>query len=103
VRELLLGSHRFNDIERGLPGISRSLLSSRLRDLEQSGIIERLPSTRSNGAEYHFSDAGRELKPVIEAPGGRSTIRSRRNWTRGSWSGKFTSGSIASAYRTNER
>jgi DNA-binding HxlR family transcriptional regulator len=46
VRELFLGSHRFNDIERGLPGISRSLLSSRLRDLEQSGIIERLPGTR---------------------------------------------------------
>ena len=70
VREVFLGSHRFNDIERGLPGISRSLLASRLRDLEQSGIIERLPSTRSNVAEYHFSDAGRELKPVIEALGG---------------------------------
>jgi Predicted transcriptional regulators len=70
VREVFLGSHRFNDIERGLPGISRSLLASRLRDLEQSGIIERLPSTRSNVAEYHFSDAGRALKPVIEALGG---------------------------------
>ena len=70
VRELFLGSHRFNDIERGLPGISRSLLASRLRDLEEAGIIERLPGTRSNIAEYHFSDAGRELKPVIEALGG---------------------------------
>lgn len=70
VRELLLGSHRFNDIERGLPGISRSLLASRLRDLQHAGIIERLPSLRSRVEEYHFSDAGHELKPVIEALGG---------------------------------
>ena len=43
VRELILGSHRFNEIERGLPGISRSLLASRLRDLEEAGVIDRLP------------------------------------------------------------
>ena len=43
VRELILGSHRFNEIERGLPGISRSLLSSRLRDL-RLGRREPLPS-----------------------------------------------------------
>ena len=38
VRELVLGSHRFNEIERGLPGISRSLLVSRLRHLEDCGL-----------------------------------------------------------------
>ena len=69
VRELILGSHRFNEIERGLPGISRSLLASRLRDLEHAGVIERLPGAQPNVTEYHLSDAGRELKPVVEALG----------------------------------
>lgn len=69
VRELILGSHRFNDIERGLPGISRSLLASRLRDLEDSGVVERLPRAGSRMAEYHLSEAGTHLKPVIEALG----------------------------------
>ena len=69
VRELVLGSHRFNEIERGLPGISRSLLSSRLRDLEDSGVVERLPRAQSTMTEYHLSEAGRELKAVIEALG----------------------------------
>lgn len=69
VRELILGCHRFNDIERGLPGISRSLLASRLRDLEEAGVVERLPRAHSTVAEYHLSEAGRDLKTVIEALG----------------------------------
>lgn len=69
IRELILGSHRFNEIERGLPGISRSLLASRLRDLEGAGVIERLPGAQSKVAEYHLSEAGRDLKKVIEALG----------------------------------
>jgi DNA-binding HxlR family transcriptional regulator len=70
LRELILGSHRFNDIERGLPGISRSLLAARLRDLEDSGVVQRLPRAHSTVAEYHLSEAGRDLKAVIEALGG---------------------------------
>src|SRR6185503_13985438 len=69
VRELVLGSHRFNEIERGLPGISRSLLVSRLRVLEEAGVVERLPSAHPHVTEYHLSDAGRDLKPVVEALG----------------------------------
>jgi DNA-binding HxlR family transcriptional regulator len=69
VRELILGSHRFNAIERGLPGISRSLLASRLRDLEDAGVVERLPGPLPKVAEYHLTQAGRELKTVIEALG----------------------------------
>jgi DNA-binding HxlR family transcriptional regulator len=69
VRELILGSHRFNEIERGLPGISRSLLASRLRDLEDAGVVERLPGAQPKVREYHLSDAGRDLKPVVEALG----------------------------------
>ena len=69
IRELLAGSHRFNQIERALPGISRSLLSSRLRDLEHGRVVERLNRSGSTVAEYHLTDAGRDLKSVIEALG----------------------------------
>ena len=69
VRELMLGSHRFNEIERGLPGISRSLLASRLRDLEEVGVVERLPSAQPKVTAYHLSEAGRDLKTVIETLG----------------------------------
>jgi DNA-binding HxlR family transcriptional regulator len=69
LRELILGSHRFNDIERGLPGISRSLLASRLRSLEACGVVERLPRAASTVTEYHLSEAGRDLKGFIEALG----------------------------------
>ena len=68
VRELIAGSRRFNEIERGLPGISRSLLASRLRDLQRSHIVDRLPGAGQH-AEYHLTDAGRDLKSVIEAMG----------------------------------
>jgi DNA-binding HxlR family transcriptional regulator len=69
VREMMLGSHRFNEIERGLPGISRSLLASRLRNLVDAGIVERLPGARSKLPEYSLSETGRDLKKVIEALG----------------------------------
>jgi DNA-binding HxlR family transcriptional regulator len=69
VREMILGSHRFNQIERGLPGISRSLLASRLRHLVDAGIVERLPGAHAKLAEYQLSEAGRDLKKVIEALG----------------------------------
>jgi DNA-binding HxlR family transcriptional regulator len=69
VRELIAGSHRFNEIERALPGISRSLLASRLRHLHDAGVVERLPGAQSKVPEYHLSEAGRELTSVIEALG----------------------------------
>jgi DNA-binding HxlR family transcriptional regulator len=69
VRELILGNTRFNDIARCLPGISRSLLVQRLRHLERCGVIETWPAPSGRGSEYHLTDAGRDLKPVIEALG----------------------------------
>ncbi|MEP7310816.1 MAG: winged helix-turn-helix transcriptional regulator [Acidobacteriota bacterium] len=69
LREVILGSHRFNEIERGLPGISRSLLASRLRDLEVAGVLERLPGAQPKVIGYHLSDAGRDLKAVVDALG----------------------------------
>jgi len=65
VRELMVGAHRFNDIERGLPGISRTLLVDRLRRLERAGILERRPPPGGRAAEYHLTEAGRDLERVV--------------------------------------
>jgi DNA-binding HxlR family transcriptional regulator len=66
LRELALaGSHRFNDIQRGVPMMSSSLLTKRLRELERSGIIERRARLDGKGTEYHLTPAGEELGPVI--------------------------------------
>ena len=69
MRELVLGSTRFNDIERGMPGISRTLLAQRLRHLELRGVLRRVPLASGRGHEYHLTDAGRDLEPVIMAIG----------------------------------
>ncbi len=63
VRELLCGSHRFNDIRRGVPRMSQTLLAKRLRKLEEAGVIERRRS--AEGWEYHVTAAGEELRPII--------------------------------------
>jgi DNA-binding HxlR family transcriptional regulator len=69
VRELLAGGRRFCDIQRGLPRISRNLLTQRLASLQRSGIIERLPVEGTHGHEYQLTEAGRELGAVIESLG----------------------------------
>lgn len=69
VRELVLGGTRFNDIARGLPGISRSLLVQRLRHLERMGVVARWPSPTGRGSEYHLTPAGKDLEEVIVAMG----------------------------------
>ena len=66
VRELLCGSRRFNDIRKGVPLMSPSLLAQRLRELEDAGVIERGPSGTGSGAEYRLTPAGEALRPVIE-------------------------------------
>ncbi|MGH7091294.1 MAG: winged helix-turn-helix transcriptional regulator [Stellaceae bacterium] len=68
IRELLLGSVRFNDLQRGVPRMSSSLLARRLKELQFAGIIERRKGA-SGGAEYHLTPAGRELYPVVEKMG----------------------------------
>lgn len=69
VRELILGNTRFNDIARGLPGISRSLLVQRLKHLERHGVLDRWPSQLGRGFEYHLTPAGRDLEAVLAAMG----------------------------------
>ena len=66
LRELALtGSRRFNDIQRGVPLMSSSLLSKRLRQLERAGIIERRRRPDGKSSEYHMTPAGDELAPVL--------------------------------------
>ena len=59
LRDMLVGTTRFNDLARGLPGLSRSLLAKRLRKFERAGLVERL------GAEYLLTAAGQALRPVV--------------------------------------
>lgn len=68
IRELLLGSVRYNDLQRGVPRMSSALLARRLKELQFVGIIERRPGT-GGGFEYHLTSAGRELFPIIEGMG----------------------------------
>ncbi len=69
LRELFGGICRFNELERGLPGIPRALLSSRLRRLEQTGVIRRQMSKNGRASEYHLTPAGQQLEAVIDVLG----------------------------------
>src|SRR5687768_7415343 len=69
LRELILGNTRFNDIARGLPGISRSLLVQRLKHLERKGVVEAWPLPTGRGNEYRLTPAGKDLEPVVLALG----------------------------------
>jgi DNA-binding HxlR family transcriptional regulator len=69
VRELLRGVSRFNELERSLPGMSRSTLAQRLRHLEREAIVERRMVDDGRGTEYHLTGAGRDLGGVLEALG----------------------------------
>jgi DNA-binding HxlR family transcriptional regulator len=66
LRELICGSHRFNDLQRGVPLMSPSMLSERLRTLQRAGVIERRPAEAGRGWEYHLTEAGEELRPIVE-------------------------------------
>ncbi len=70
LRELAAGTTRFNDLRRGVPRMSPALLSQRLKELEEAGVIIRKPSRREPGVqEYHLTESGRELRPIIDAIG----------------------------------
>ncbi|MEX0600236.1 MAG: helix-turn-helix domain-containing protein [Rhodothermales bacterium] len=69
IRELLCGGHRFNELHRGMPRISRSLLARRLVELEEACVIERRLTGGDAHPEYHLTQAGRELQPLIEQLG----------------------------------
>jgi DNA-binding HxlR family transcriptional regulator len=68
LRELLAGSTRFNELRRGIPRLSPALLSQRLKDLEGAGVVIR-KAGRGEASEYLLTDAGQQLRPLIEAFG----------------------------------
>ena len=68
VAELLAGSTHFSDIRRGVPLMSQTLLSTRLKELERVGIVERR-GANARRPEWHLTDSGRALAPVIQQLG----------------------------------
>lgn len=66
LRELLLGTHRYSDFQRALSRISPSMLSKRLKQLEQAGIIIRKARSRHKSSDYYLTPAGKELAAIIE-------------------------------------
>jgi len=69
LRELLSGSTHFNQLRRGVPLMSPSLLAQRLRALEEAGVITRCADEGGRHTEYRLTQAGEELRPVIEQIG----------------------------------
>jgi DNA-binding HxlR family transcriptional regulator len=81
LRELILGSRRFNDIHRGLGRMSRTLLIQRLRELERRGIVERTVDGAGRTTDYRLTTAGRDLEPVV--------------WALGHWAARWSFGDPA--------
>ena len=70
LREMIAGSTRFNDLRRGVPRMSPALLSQRLKDLEQAGVVSRVKVSGEPGVfEYQLTRSGRDLRPIIEGFG----------------------------------
>jgi DNA-binding HxlR family transcriptional regulator len=67
IRELLVDDQSFNNLRKGVPLMSPSLLSSRLKTLESAGVITREKTQR--GIMYSLTDSGEELRPIIEQLG----------------------------------
>lgn len=76
VRELMAGSTRFSEIQKGVPLMSPTLLSTRLKQLSSAGVIAITGISRNH--LYHLTEAGRELRPMIELLGawGHRWVRS---------------------------
>ncbi|MFL6240338.1 MAG: winged helix-turn-helix transcriptional regulator [Actinomycetes bacterium] len=75
VREMSIGSTGFNEIHRGIPRISRTLLSQRLRTMERRGLLCREPAARGQSVRYTLTDAGQALVPIV--------------WAIGQWAARF--------------
>lgn len=67
VRELIAGSTHFNELHKGVPLMSPTLLSTRLKQLVRDGVIERHGSGKNSS--YSLTEAGRELRPIVELMG----------------------------------
>lgn len=65
--ELWEGSTRFNEIRRGLPGISPTLLTRRLKELQENGLVERIEDTAAGTIDYIRTEKATELDPILES------------------------------------
>jgi DNA-binding HxlR family transcriptional regulator len=68
VRDLLVGPRRYTDLKHGLPKIPTNILSTRLKELQENGVIRRVPLARC-GLVYELTEYGRELEPIVLALG----------------------------------
>ena len=66
ISRVLMGCTRFNQIQRGLPQLSPTLLARRLEELEAAGVLEAKPSSHGNWKEYSLTPAGQDLAPLID-------------------------------------
>lgn len=64
VRDLLVGARRYGDLKTGLPRIPTNILSDRLKELQESGVVRRVPTVRGG---YELTPLGRALEPVVIA------------------------------------
>src|SRR5258705_1432308 len=81
LRELVAGSTRFNDLRRGVPKMSPTLLSQRLKELEVAGVVERTKLKSEKGVfEYRLTESGKDLRAVVEAVGfwGQKWVEARK-------------------------
>jgi DNA-binding HxlR family transcriptional regulator len=83
VRDLAVGAARFSELQRGVPLMSPTLLSRRLKQLEAEGVVERRRSVGGKSWTYHLTPAGREFVPLIEALGVWGQRWSRRQLAEG--------------------
>jgi DNA-binding HxlR family transcriptional regulator/putative sterol carrier protein len=67
VRQLMVGPTRYNKLLEGLPGIATNLLATRLRELEEAGIVTRILDVKSNGVAYTLTPWGSELRDTVVA------------------------------------
>jgi DNA-binding HxlR family transcriptional regulator len=81
LRELLLGTSRFNEFQRSMSRISPTILNKRLKSLEDTGVIIKKKLSGMKGHEYRLTTMGKELEPVVD----QLAIRGMR-WARGQMS-----------------
>ena len=68
IRDLLVGPRRYTDLKQGLPKIPTNILSARLKELQEGGMVRRVPLAHC-GLVYELTDYGRELEPIVLALG----------------------------------
>lgn len=68
IRDLLVGTRRYSDLKRGLPKVPTNILATRLKELQEAGVVRRVPIAKC-GPAYELTDYGRALEPIILALG----------------------------------